>query len=76
MLTHVAEDDSGIPVDSNYKVVVCDEEGLDHEDPEQIYLIDHACTWRSKEELRYYLGTLSSVKFLQKVESCLRLRAK
>ena len=56
MLTHVAEDDSGIPVDSNYKVVVCDEEGLDHQDSKQIYLIDHACTWRSKEELRYYLG--------------------
>jgi len=56
MLTHVAEDDSGIPVDSNYKVVVCDEEGLKHDDPKQIYLIDHACTWRSQEELRYYLG--------------------
>ncbi|CBY32900.1 unnamed protein product [Oikopleura dioica] len=62
MLTHVAEDDSGIPVDSNYKVVVCDEEGLKHDDPKQIYLIDHACTWRSQEELRYYLDNMEGLK--------------
>ena len=66
MLTHVAEDESGIPVDSNYKVVVCDEEGLKHDDPKQIYLIDHACTWRSTQELRYYLGSKKLVEAMLK----------
>ena len=37
------------------KLVVSAEDGLSLDDPRQVYLIDHCCTWRSEDELTYLL---------------------
>ena len=56
------EASSVLPKGSRFKVCVSRDEEIRADDPENVFLIDHCCTWRSPAELRYYIAGMEGLK--------------
>ena len=55
-------DDILLPTGSRFKVVVSNQEGIRLDNENNVFLIDHCCTWRSPGELRYYISGIEGLR--------------